>query len=338
MIAHRAVLSARSPTFKAMFASAFQESGRDATVHVQIGSQAGHALVDFLYSGAMRRAMTLASWREAIELYECAEYYQLPELAVRMVTVVARHISLDNVFDTFAIAQRHAKPTAQPTTSYQSIFERTPRPNKTEESPKPPQCKPLENAQESAIAEQPVWNRSMLGKQRREPTNGGLNRHDAAPSGLDGKEVKSRVDGKEVEIGVKGNGKPSFPAPISGSGELLMHLVQKYFARHFDAILERLLKRTVDSNAHAAGGGAQHHQSIIDMMLVLGKLKALQPPPPPSTTLTTGPAMPTFPRATGQPMVPRVSARAAMPKWPMPPLPGKSSSSSSATGCFRCCR
>jgi hypothetical protein len=100
--AHKLILANRSPVFRALFGFKAQDHAE-----IDLPLEIGSVFVEYLYTGTLREK-ALGTWHAAVAMYEAANLYQIPPLALRLVTIIGRHLRPDNALQTFAIAQRHS--------------------------------------------------------------------------------------------------------------------------------------------------------------------------------------------------------------------------------------
>jgi hypothetical protein len=303
--AHKAILAARSPMLKTMLASGFHEKNAES-IDVNVTESVGNVLLDYLYTGRNLQLADIKSWNQAIGVYEAAEYYELFELARHVVPVIARFLTIDNVFETFAIAQRHAAVCRQPQRSQETGVKDV----KVDVSIAPSTSTPLDVHAKDAKDEVSIVSSSFVTsldapkKIESTPTAAApAARPRWAPKTLSDNEAsdddKQERDHKKSERVVPDNKHVAdkhvadkhvadkhvadkhvadkHVADKNSSGDLLISQVQKYFAEHMDAIMEYVLKKTVDSvsNATTVVGPADLARSTSEMMVMLAYLKTM---------------------------------------------------------------
>lgn len=89
--AHRAILSARSAHFRAMFSSGMRESQEEEVRIPSIRPHIFRAMLEYIYTDTVEITADIA-----IELYEAADLYALDSLKNRCEHVLERQISVDN--------------------------------------------------------------------------------------------------------------------------------------------------------------------------------------------------------------------------------------------------
>jgi RCC1 and BTB domain-containing protein len=89
--AHRAIISKRSDTFAAMFRSGMRESTERVITLPNISKSTFLLLLEYLYTDTVKIRV-----EDAIELYICADQYQLERLRDMCCDVVRRNLSAEN--------------------------------------------------------------------------------------------------------------------------------------------------------------------------------------------------------------------------------------------------
>jgi len=100
--AHRAILSARCQTFKAMFRSGMKESNEGTVVVEDISYISFHSMLDYLYSGQL-----VASPEDVVPLLGVADRYGLEHLKYLCEKKLLKYVVKDNVVEILAIADRY---------------------------------------------------------------------------------------------------------------------------------------------------------------------------------------------------------------------------------------
>ena len=266
LLAHKAILCARSSMLQSMLASGFQEK-HGATIDMKLTGPIAEAVLEHIYLGTTAWASKLESWESAVELYEAAEYYELLDLAKRVVPLVGAQLTLDNIFATYALAHRHAH-ARRPQTS---------PPPKALEVPKPLDAPDLPAASTAAT----------FGDRMPKPIDA-PNLPAASTAAISGdREAKVRPGQIIAETGDRRRpGQVAAVAPDAksrdenanedgSSGDLMMVLVRRFFIRNMEAIYERALKVVAIPDAKSDG----NLLNGVQMMLIMSQLKKMNAHP-----------------------------------------------------------
>ena len=101
--AHKLILAAASPVFKAMFKKGIKEH-RDNYVNIKdIDSNVFEVFLRFLYSGKVDKLDGMC-----LDLFAAADMYDVQSLRIICIQHMAKNISVDNAVDMLALADRHS--------------------------------------------------------------------------------------------------------------------------------------------------------------------------------------------------------------------------------------
>lgn len=103
LVAHKAILSARSRVFKAMFESPLAINQEEIEIS-DISEESVKKMLSFIYSGEVNHLDV----RSAMELYYAADKYELNSLKDICTRVMVGNVETDNVIDIILLSNRHS--------------------------------------------------------------------------------------------------------------------------------------------------------------------------------------------------------------------------------------
>ncbi|GIX80946.1 TD and POZ domain-containing protein 1 [Caerostris extrusa] len=100
--AHKVILSARSPVFKAMFSSDMRESTCDI-VHIDLNDQTVRRMLRFMYTADVDDL----GWSSASELYAAADKYEVLTLKEKCSSYLKANLRPSNACSALVLADLH---------------------------------------------------------------------------------------------------------------------------------------------------------------------------------------------------------------------------------------
>ncbi|GBN77576.1 Speckle-type POZ protein [Araneus ventricosus] len=101
--AHKCILSARSPVFKAMFNGNFKKKISKCVEIPDVDENTVRELLSYIYTDKVGELQ----WRGAADLYRAADKYQMLDLKRRCTTFLKSDLSLSNVCTILVVADMH---------------------------------------------------------------------------------------------------------------------------------------------------------------------------------------------------------------------------------------
>ncbi|GFR19453.1 speckle-type POZ protein-like [Trichonephila clavata] len=102
--AHKAILSARSPVFRAMFATDMKEKIEKRVYITDLEDDIIHKMLRYVYSNALEGV----HWEKAFKLYPAADKYQIMALKRKCSALLKSSLCLNNVCEILSLADLHA--------------------------------------------------------------------------------------------------------------------------------------------------------------------------------------------------------------------------------------
>ncbi|KAG8193870.1 hypothetical protein JTE90_011430 [Oedothorax gibbosus] len=103
--AHRSILAARSPVFRAMFEKDEMSEGRSGVVDIDdVDSETVDRMLVFLYGDSLQGLQ----WGEAASLYYVADKYAIQPLKQKCADILKTGLTVDNVCDALVLADTHS--------------------------------------------------------------------------------------------------------------------------------------------------------------------------------------------------------------------------------------
>ncbi len=100
--AHKLILAARSPVFAAMFASCTLENTTNIIEINDLRSETIQSMLEYIYTGKVNDIK-----KSTVELYRCADKYQLEDLRVQAEMALMNSISVDTSAEILLLADQH---------------------------------------------------------------------------------------------------------------------------------------------------------------------------------------------------------------------------------------
>ncbi len=100
--AHKLILAARSPVFAAMFSSHTLESSSNIIEINDLRSETIQSMLEYIYTGKVNDIK-----RSTVELYRCADKYQLEDLRSQAEMALMNSISIDTSAEILLLADQH---------------------------------------------------------------------------------------------------------------------------------------------------------------------------------------------------------------------------------------
>ncbi len=100
--AHKLILAARSPVFAAMFSSHTLESTSNVIEINDLRSETIQSMLEYIYTGKVNDIK-----RSTVELYRCADKYQLEDLRSQAEMALMNSISIDTSAEILLLADQH---------------------------------------------------------------------------------------------------------------------------------------------------------------------------------------------------------------------------------------
>ena len=100
--AHKLVLAARSPVFAAMFSSRTLENTTNVIEINDLRSETIQSMLEYIYTGKVNDIK-----RSTVELYRCADKYQLEDLRLQAEMALMNSISVDTSAEILLLADQH---------------------------------------------------------------------------------------------------------------------------------------------------------------------------------------------------------------------------------------
>ncbi|GIY22213.1 speckle-type POZ protein-like [Caerostris extrusa] len=101
--AHKNILSARSPVFKAMFSSDMLENSKGCVDIEDLEDETVHAMLVYMYTDSMKET----SWKSIVQLFAAADKYAIISLKNKCSSFLKENLSEENVCEILVMADRH---------------------------------------------------------------------------------------------------------------------------------------------------------------------------------------------------------------------------------------